>query len=153
MKMQSTCCRLAMIVAVSLAGCASQQAPVSAPPQSLTTENSASVVVYRPSTSFHRFNPELPYLYVNDQRVGKLAIGSALTVRIPAGDNALAVKESVLFMPAYESHRLTLKAEAGKTYFVRYAREFGGVLPVGGAQVLSTSGFDVVPDDVGRQRR
>jgi hypothetical protein len=93
-------------------------------------------------------------LYVNGRQVGKLAINSAIEVRVPAGEHALSMKEPVLFMPAYESHKLALKAEPGKTYFVRYSREYGGVVPMaGGAQVLSTTGFDLVPESIGRQRQ
>ena len=143
----------AVTLAATLSSCATQQAGLPRDPN-LTNENSATVVVYRPHTRFHRANPELPFLYVNGQQVGKLAINSAIEIRVPVGEHALSMKEPVLFMPAYDSRQLALKAEPGKTYFVRYSREYGGVIPMaGGPQVLATTGFDIVPEELGRQRR
>jgi hypothetical protein len=138
-------------LAATLSSCATQQSGLPRDPN-LTNENSATVVVYRPNTSFHRLDPELPFLYVNGQQVGKLAINSAIEIRVPVGEHALSMKEPLLFMPAYESRKVALKAEPGKTYFVRYSRELAGVILAAGG-VLSKTDFDLVPEEIGRQRR
>ena len=144
---------LACVTAVMLGACATP-APPAALDAALTEANSANLIVYRPKTSFHSANPELPFLYVNGQQVGKLAVGGALEVRLPVGEHALSMKEPVLFMPAFESHKRALKADPGKTYYVRYSREAGGVVSTaGGVQFTQVTGFDLVPEEVGKQRR
>ena len=135
---------------LALSGCASPQGPVS-PDANLKPESTAYLVVYRPRTQFHRANPELPFVYVNDQQVGKLRVDGAIDVKVPAGQHIVAIKEPIAFMPAYESHRLTITAEAGKTYFVRYSREASGVTT--GGHVTATTGLALVPAEVGIPRK
>jgi hypothetical protein len=120
----------------------------------LTAETSATLVVYRPQTYFHALNPERPFLYIDDKEVGTLSIGGALQLNLKPGSYRLSMREPILFMPAYESRAVSLDVKAGEAYYVRYAREFGGVSVIqGSALIASSTGFDVVPAEIGMARK
>ena len=139
----------------AFAGCASAPAPTPVPsnlaatPQlgalRLPPEGPCPVWVYRNNTSFHALNPEQPYVFVNDLRVDTLSIGQTYCLNLAPGKYQISVKEPILFMPALTAGTVVVEVTAGSTQYVRYSKEFGGVIPTGaGVGVTSTKKLDIV---------
>ncbi len=117
---------LALALVSALAACASTyQQPTLAP------DDAATLVVYRTRTTFHSANPERPFFYLDGQKIGQLGTGDSLTVSVPAGPHTITVKESMMFMPTFESGRVELDAAAAQTYYLRYSMDFSGVASTG----------------------
>lgn len=113
-----------------------------------------SVHVYRTQTAFHSLNPEKPFIYVGDEQVGKVGVGDALCLRLPAGKYTLSVRESVLFMPAWSSGKLEIEVTSDSTHYVRYATNLGWVAPTpGGPVVTGSSRFSLSNEEGWRARQ
>jgi hypothetical protein len=93
----------------------------------------ASVTIYRTNVFFHSGNPEKPFFYIDGMEVGKLGTGMAVTTKVTPGKHVISVHESLLFTPTYENGRIEYEFEAGKTYYVRYSKDFSGVAVTGSA--------------------
>lgn len=126
-----------LALASTLAACASTyQQPSMAP------DESATVVLYRTRAAFHSVNPERPFFYVDGKKVGQLGTGDFLSIPVSPGAHSFTVKESMMFMPAFESGRVELNAEAAQTYYLRYSMDFSGVASTGTQTVpVGTSTF------------
>ncbi len=99
----------------------------------------ASVTIYRTKTFYHSANPERPFFYIDGLLVGKLGTGQDITTKVVAGKHIITVRESLLFMPAYENGRVEGEFEAGKSYYLRYSKEFSGIDSVGSTLVATGS--------------
>lgn len=88
------------------------------------------VWIYRSNTSFHSLNPELPYVYVNDVRVGRLGVGRTFCMNLKPGKYEIAIREPIMFIPAHTSGTLVVEVSEGSTQFVRYSREMSGITVV-----------------------
>lgn len=124
-----------IILIMSVAGCASTgpyQVSDNWDPSQLAT-----VVLYRTSAFYHSLNPEKPFFYIDDQRVGKLGTGMEVTTKVQAGKHVLTVREPILFMPTYVSGRIEHEFEAGQTYYIRYSLDATG-LRVAGNSIYPT---------------
>src|SRR5688572_10777044 len=127
--------RVVSVLAISLVlgACASspqperpKEKPLAQPeaPAATTTAvapTACSVYVYRNKTTFHSANPELPFLYVGDVKVGRLAIGESRCLRLAPGKHTISVKEPFMFMPSYTSGAVDVHVIAGGApFYVRY---------------------------------
>lgn len=142
------------LIVGAVAGCAS--APRSAPSNlSLTPQLGAlrsppnngqcPVWVYRKNTSFHALNPEQPYVFVNDLNVGTISIGQTYCLNLSPGRYEISVKEPILFMPAFAAGSVVVEVTEGSTQYLRYSKEFGGIIPAGAAVgVTSNKKLEVV---------
>lgn len=142
------------LVVGAVAGCAS--APTDAPsnlsptPQlgALRTQpinGQCPVWIYRNNTSFHALNPEQPYVFVNDLNVGTISIGQTYCLNLGPGRYQISVKEPILFMPAFTAGSVVVEVTEGSTQYVRYSKEFGGLIPTGaGVGVTSNKKLEVV---------
>jgi tetratricopeptide (TPR) repeat protein len=71
--------------------------------QGVDNKDTARVIIYRPDNPYHRFNPESPFLYVDDMYVGKLANKSERSINLMEGKH----------------YRFTFKK--GRTYYIEYS--------------------------------
>lgn len=117
---------------------------------SLNDTNSAQILLYRSKQFFHSGNPEQPYFYVNDEQIGSMGTGDILSRRVPVGTHRISVRKPILFMPTYEAGAITINAEAGKTYYLRYSLDPTGLI---GTNFTSTSYFGLVDETYYQQRR
>ena len=99
----------------------------------------APVAIYRTKTMFHSGNPERPFFYIDGMEVGQLGTGMDVTTKVTAGRHVITVRDSILFMPGRESGRIEYEFEAGKTYYLRYSKEFSGVTTAGNTTVVTDS--------------
>ena len=90
-----------------------------------------SVYVYRNRTMFERGNPEKPFLYVGEEKIGRLGIGDSVCLKMPDGKYTISVKGSIAFMPSFTVGQVDVDVVAGAPVYVRYAKQFGGVAPAG----------------------
>ena len=111
---------------------------------------SARLVVYRPDASFHKYNPEEPFVYVNGKKVGSLGVGETLETQIHPGKNTVVLKGSILFMPAFKLGEIEIVAKRGQEYFVRYSYEFSYLV---GTSAVGESSLHLVDPNIGRQKR
>ena len=136
-------------IAVLLIGCASRGPAfeAAAPPSS----EQALVYVYRPYTSFHIGNPDIPILYLDEQKMGRIAINGYLAIYVDVGAHSIDVKASVLGLPTYSLGQVRFDAAPGQTYYVRYTEQFANVVGVPGTwAVTSRSKLGPVSSDMGR---
>jgi hypothetical protein len=96
-----------------------------------------SVYVYRNKTSFESLSFEKPFVYVGDERVGKLGTGDSICLRMADGRYIVSVKAPIAFMPAFTVGKVEVEVLAGAPVYVRYAKEFTGVV-VSGANASTT---------------
>lgn len=134
------------IAAALLSACATPQQPAvddrgaAARPQvEISTEaRGCSVIVYRTATAFHSANPERPFVYVGEQRIGTLRTGAFYCLRMAEGKYTVSIKEPILFMPSYTSGTLDIQVSASSPVYIRYSKEFAGVAQAG-ANTVPTS--------------
>jgi|GEM_PF-4598578 len=118
---------MAVFISLVISSCVTgAPAPVAEP--GLSHADSALLQIYRPSQFFHAANPESPFVYVGDQLVGNLRVGAMLQYRVRPGSHVVVLRQSLLFMPAYEIGRVEITSEAGKTYYVRYSYDMTGIV-------------------------
>lgn len=86
----------------------------------------SKVFIYRTDVSYHSFNPEKPFFYINGKQIGKLGTGQSISTMVPAGRHVISIKEPFLFMPSYESATLEFVAEPNKEYYIRYSEDSSG---------------------------
>ena len=138
-----------IIVCLLIAGCSSKG--TFQRDHSLHEDNAATIIVYRPNTYFHRADPEKPFIYINDTKLGKLGIGSNLRISVPNGKYSISVKQSLLFMPGKETNRLELVVDEHKHYYVRYSYDFSGI--TAGWIVTGEPDLKLVDEKIGKIRR
>ncbi len=133
-------------------GCASTVEYVRNP--ALNEDNAATVIIYRPNTSYHKFNPEKPFVYIDDKLLGKLGVNSSLRVHLPKGSYKISIKQPFMFMPANESNKLELQVNEHKYYYVRYANDFSGFEgPAGAPIAVGETDLRIVDEENGKIRR
>lgn len=103
----------------------------------VTDSKLCSVVGYRSKTSFHSLNPEKPYLYVNEEKIGRLSIGESVCLHLPSGKYSISIKEPLLFMPTFTSGRIEVEIPASSLVYLRYSKEFAGVITTGSNTVVT----------------
>lgn len=136
-----------------VSACASTNPFVEEP--NLTKSNSAQLTIYRPNTSFHKLNPEKPFVYIDDKKLGKLGVGRDLQVNLPKGKYSISIKQPFMFMPFNESNRLELEITENKAYYVRYAYDFTGFEDVLTEAPIATGKADlrIVDERHGKMRK
>lgn len=138
----------ALILLASLTAC--QSAPQVQADPSLDSTNSAQLVVYRTSQSFHSMNPEKPFVYLDDQHIGNLGTGDVITRQVKSGPHHLTMRHPVMFMPAWQIGALDLDLLPGKTYYVRYSYDMAGMV---GTTPTGASSLSLVDAADGQARR
>jgi hypothetical protein len=134
-----------LATAILLSACTSPQPNVGSsqanPPLSKIESSDetvgCSVYVYRNKTWFHRFNPEKPFVYVGDERVGKLGVGDSVCLRMPEGKYTVSIKEPILFMPTYAIGKVDIEVRTNAPVYVRYSKEFSGVIVTGSTTAVT----------------
>jgi hypothetical protein len=135
---------------LALAGCAGGSA--NAPPAGADRASLATVVVYRTNTQFDSMNIAPPFVYIDDKSLGTIRVGTQLGADVPAGTYRVSVRRSIAFMPATEIGAVSVTAEAGKTYYVRFSLEAAGVaVTPTGAYLPSTGSLSLVDEATARR--
>jgi hypothetical protein len=135
---------------LALAGCAgggSYSPPVGADRASLAT-----VVVYRTNVQFDSMGIAAPFVYVDDKQLGTIRVGTQLVADVPAGTHRVSVRRSVAFMPTTEIGAVSVTAEAGKTYYVRFNLEGAGVVVTPTGAYLPSTGTVTLVDEATARR-
>ena len=111
---------LLLIIATMLQGCASKQHLLI---ENVAESDRATLSIYRTASSYHKFNPEKPYVYVDQVFVGKLGTGEALQVQVKSGSHKVVVKDTFAFMPASVVASFVFEVNALNHYYIRYSKE------------------------------
>ena len=123
------------ILSILVSGCAN------APNYSISPDwnksKLAKIHVYRTNLSFHSLNPEKPFFYLDGKKIGKLGTGQTISIDVLPGKHTITAKEPLMFMPSYESGKIEIVAEENKVYYVRYSKDFSGII-VSGNNVNAT---------------
>ncbi len=133
------------IITFLVSGCASKN--MYKPSAEWNKTTLAKVHVYRTTTFYHSLNPEKPFFYIDGAKIGKLGTGDAISIDVLAGPHTISVKEPIMFMPAYESGSINFEAVASKEYFIRYSKEFSGIIVTGGTSVVTTDDSSIQMSD------
>jgi len=80
----------------------------------------SKLFIYRTNPAYDRYNPEKPFIYIDDNKIGKLGNGQVISTLIKAGTHTVIAKSSFLFMPFGEVGKFKFNAETNKGYFIRY---------------------------------
>ena len=122
---------------------------------SLNDENSATLIVYRPNTTFHKANPSKPSVYVDGKELGKLGVNRSLRVRLPMGRYVITVKRPFLFMPVLSAGDVSVTIDQYKTYYVRYSYEYTGLMvaPGGNTSATGSSSLMLVDEVMGKNKQ
>lgn len=94
------------------------------------------VHVYRTRAAFHSLDAEKPFVYAGEEQAGALGVGDSLCLRLPPGRHVIAIREPVLFMPAWTSRTLEVEVAGARPVYVRYSAEFGEVAPSAAGPVV-----------------
>jgi hypothetical protein len=144
---------ISFIFVIALAGCTSAppltHSNLSATQQidalRLAPNGPCPVWIYRNKTLFHALNPEQPYVFVNDLKIDTLSIGQTYCLNLAPGRYQIAIKEPILFMPAFTAGSVVVEISEGSTQYLRYSKEFGGIIPTGaGVGVTSNKKLEIV---------
>ena len=141
---------LLVVVPSLLIGCGPKHMLVE--DSTLHESNSAHLVIYRPDTYFHKYNPEEPHVYIGDRKIETLGVGERISMRLPPGEHQVIVRSSILGIPTYTVGTVRLSVETGGEYYVRYSRDLSGFRSVSGGVVypVGRSSLRVVSPEVAR---
>ena len=106
--------------------------------QDLDRSKLAKLHIYRTNAAYHSLNPEKPYFYINGKEIGKLGTGEAKSIDVQPGNHTITVKEPIMFMPGYENGRVEIEVRENEEYYVRYSKDFSGVVVTGGTSTTTT---------------
>ena len=76
-----------------LSGCGPKEQFVRS--STLTADESGTLILYRPDTFFHRWNPEEPIVYLDGERVGTLGVGETLTMEVGPGVHGVVLTRTI----------------------------------------------------------
>ena len=153
----STLTPLAVTRALSVAAAVSFGSTVSMAQSTVPTADAASVAasqpadsstpadaavcpvqIYRMATTYNRANPEMPYVYADEQKVSRLGVGKTVCLKLIPGKHTVSMREPLVFMPGPTSGSIELEVIEGQTIYLRYAKELAGVTVTGAGAVLNS---------------
>ncbi len=141
--------RIIIAVCVLLfAGCSPQYQMIKN--DSIDPDKAAKLIVYRPDGSFHKYNPEEPFVFLNNKKIGNIGVGKTLETQIGGGKNIVTIKGNMLGIPTSKAGEVELTAEKGKTYYVRYSYDFSYFI---GTTAVGDSALRIVGEEYGQKRR
>lgn len=110
----------------------------------------AVIYVYRPHTMDFIADPDVPIVYLNDERVGRIRINGHFSMNVDAGTHNVTVRSSMLGIPIVKVGEIQLEAEPSHSYYMRLVSKFQvlGPFPISGK---APQGFEFVEvsEDVG----
>ena len=112
---------------------------------SLNRDNSATVFIYRPYTDSPKFDPEKPFIFIDEKKLGKFGENSNIKIRLPRGSYKITIKSSFMQTPYHETDRFELNIDEHKDYYLRFGDNFTGN--------ANKSHFSLVDESVGKQRK
>ena len=135
---------LIILLAIST-GCAS--APDYKAPTGISEDKLAKLTVYRSRgfLGYHKFNPEKPFFYIDDQYIGKLGTTEFVEILVTPGKHVISVKDSFLFMPLFESEKIEIECNANEKYYIRYSKDPAGYTKTGNNGVAFESMSMLLP--------
>lgn len=105
---------------LSLAGCSTPQLTTGYK-SSPVAAHKALVYVYRSSSAIDSANPDLPRMYINDQKLGKLRLGGYYVLEVDPGETVVYYKDSLFGIPfPWRSQEIHFTTVSGQKYFVKY---------------------------------
>ena len=88
----------------------------------LSPGQAGTFIIYRPDTSFHKYNSEEPFVYLDEEQIGTLGVGETITVRVAPGRHEVRIKSSFLFLPGFEAGRVEFALDPKEKEHIRYGR-------------------------------
>lgn len=83
----------------------------------------ALIYIYRTPTSIDSLNPELPKFFINNELIGKLAIGGYYLQIVNPGEVEISYKDSFAGLYLWKSGDIKIVAQANQKYFIKYSIE------------------------------
>ncbi|MCZ6847014.1 MAG: DUF2846 domain-containing protein, partial [Alphaproteobacteria bacterium] len=115
-------------------------------PVQLENPKNALIYIYRSSTLFYSANPEIPILYVDDKRLLPLKIGGDTWASVEPGTHKILVRHSILGVPAFSLGEVSISAEPGAIYYLKFSQQAGDIVSYG-TQVIVTANSKLRPVD------
>ncbi len=145
--MKTTITKLVAVFAIILSGC-SATGPIFKE-VSTAPQNQAIVYVYRPSALVN--SAAAPNLFVNDIDHGPLLNSGYIPLQLSPG-NTLLVLKGDYWKWGLEPISLSIRTEAGKTYYVRFGNQITSfvALPTVGGFYTRNISIQEVPEDFGK---
>ena len=120
---------LLTVLVLGLAGCVAVGPRFQ--PEAPPSNDSALIYVYRASTFIGIANPDVPFLKLNGDVVGRMRIGGYIPLKVKAGRHALTTTESLF---GSDTNRVrgeaTVVVPSGVTLCLRYVESFDKFYPL-----------------------
>ncbi len=116
----------------------------------VSSDKTAKLIIYRPDGTFHKYNPEEPFVFLNKKKIGTLGVGETIETKINPGNNKIKLKDNLLFMPAGDLGVVEINAVVNRTYYVRYAYNLSHNY---GVHLVGDSVLTQVNESVGKLRK
>ena len=113
-----------VVATVFVFGCGPKHMVIEDP--TLNDSNSGHLTIYRPDAYFHKYNPEEPHVYVGDRKIESLGVGERISLRLPAGEHQITVRESMLGISTYTLGTVRLNVETGEEHLIRFVQPQDG---------------------------
>jgi hypothetical protein len=85
----------------------------------------ALIYIYRMPTSIDAVNPDIPRVYVNDEKLGKIRIGGYYVTAVEPGELKVYYKDSLIGIPTpWTGNEIDMEAKAGQSYYFKYETAF-----------------------------
>ena len=140
--LRQVCISLSMLL---IFGCTSVDKPSLLQKQDANGE-SGLVYVYRLRTGYLRFDPDVPILYVDGERQGRMKIGRHTSFVLSAGKHTVSIKNSMLGLPTWEAGSVKLDLAPSGVVYLQYSKELQSMSFVSGVAVAE-SNSELVPVD------
>lgn len=114
--------KIVFLVFVFLVGCAypkrSSDYQAEAP-----ASGKALIYIYRTPTQIDSVNPDVPKFFINDEVVGKLAVGGYYVQAVDPGEVKIYYKDSFLGFYPWITDEIKLTAAPNQKYFIKFSIE------------------------------
>jgi hypothetical protein len=127
---------IAVLIGSVLVGCASQTAPVQNPS---LAGGECNIFLYRPSSPSPVGVAEVPFVYLNGERAGRLAKGRFLHFRVPPGEHKVEIRASFMtVLPFYSLGKIGLLVQEGEEIYLRFVADVDEAHKFGPAPPMTT---------------
>ncbi|MES2770113.1 MAG: DUF2846 domain-containing protein [Bdellovibrionota bacterium] len=84
----------------------------------------ATVYLYRTYTQADSLNPDVPWFYINDNKIGKLSLGGYYVQQIDPGEATVYYKDSAFGRPLpWKGLKIKFPVKANESYYVKFSIE------------------------------
>ncbi len=143
---------LAVIVAAGIVVSGCQARPGIEFDPALNTANAGTVYVYRPSSQWAGLAIDYRVTLDGDY-IGSLKTGKYIQAFAPPGDHVITVQPHFFTIPDGKPGTVTITAEAGESYYVRFSQHLDSIIVAGGSGLaLGHLELNLVPYETWERR-